>query len=460
MVSSLSAAGLTIDSLATLIASLTQQMQAIYGTDINVASNSPDGQLLNIFCQTAEDTLELIQAVYASFGYMTAYGTQLDQRLAILGIARRAGTYTTTPVLISVNQALTLYGLDQTVQPVYTLRDTAGNQYQLLVTKVFGGAGIASLLFQASNIGMVQVNPNTITQQVTTVLGVLPVNNPLTSIVTTGHTASGLPQITLIPATTNMVAGQNISGAGIPVGSTILSVDSGTQVTISANATATASGVTITVVSQPVVTGTNEETDTQFKVRAAQSFALASTGPADAIEAALLNIASVTDALVIENPTNMEVDTVPAFSIWCIVADGTDDEIGQAIYAKKAPGCAMKGSQSDIVSRPNGTTFTALWDTALAESLYISFGILWRGAIALSNDDIITALAAALVYKLGQNPNVGDIVTAMATIAPTAVVIFGSNQGVSDDGVTFDSLVNPTTAQYYFTVEAGNITIS
>lgn len=460
MVSSLSAAGLSIDSLATLIASLTQQMQAIYGSDINVASNSPDGQLLNIFCQTAEDTLELIQSVYNSFGYMTAYGTQLDQRLAILGMARKQGTYTRTPVLVAVNQALTLYGLDQTAQPVYTVTDTSGNQYRLVTTKVFGGAGIASLVFQAVNIGMVQVNANTITQQVTTVLGVLSVNNPLTSILTTGHTASGFPQITSIPATTNMVAGQEISGAGIPVDSFIVSVDSGTQITISANATATASGVSITVISQPVVVGTNEETDTQFKVRAAQSFALASTGPADAIEAALQNIADVTDALVIENPTNSEVETVPAFSIWCIVAGGTDPEIGQAIYAKKAPGCGMKGSQSQIVTRPNGTTFTALWDTALAQPLYISFGILWRGGVTLSNADIITALSAALVYKLGQNPNVGDIVTAMATIAPTAVVVFASNQGVSDDGVTFQSVVDPGTAQYYFTVSQTNITIA
>lgn len=391
MVSSLGPTGLTIDSLPTLVAALTEQLQAIYGSDINVDSNSPDGQLINIFCQTVEDTLELIQAVYGSFGYMTAYGTQLDQRLAILGITRKAGTQTTTPVLVTVNQALTLNGLDQTANPVYTLVDQTGNLWQLETTHVFGAAGSASLTFKAVTIGPIGTTANTITQQSTTVLGVTSVNNPTT------------------------------------VGTVI---------------------------------GVSEENDTQFKVRAAQSFALASTGPADAVEAALDNIADVTDAFVVENDTGGVVGGVPAHSIWCIVVGGTDAEIGQAIYAKKGPGCGMKGSQSYVVTRPNGTTFTALWDLGLTQNLYIKFNIIWRGGVALSDDTIIAALAAALSYKLNQPASVGDIVTAMATIAPTAIVDLTGNQGVSTDGITYQSIVNTTTPQYYFAVSAARIVIS
>lgn len=391
MVSSLGATGLTIDSLPTLITTLKVQMAAIYGSDINTDSNSPDGQLINIFMQNVEDTLELIQSVYNSFGYMQAYGTQLDQRLALLGIARKQGTQTTTPVLVTVNQALTLYGLDQTAQPVYTLIDQTGNLWQLVTTHVFGAAGNASLTFQAVTIGPIGVTANTITQQSTTVLGVTSVNNPTTS------------------------------------GSVI---------------------------------GVAEENDTQFKVRAAQSFALAATGPADSVEAALDNIPDVTDALVIENDTGAVVNTVPAHCIWCIVAGGTNAEIGTAIYAKKAPGCAMKGAQSYIVTRPNGTTFTALWDLALAQNLFIKFNIIWRGGVALDNTTIITRLAAALTYKLNQQASVGDIVTAMTTIAPTAIVDLTGNQGVSTDGITYESIVSPLTPQYAFTVLVGNIIIS
>ncbi len=391
MVSSLGPTGLTIDSLPTLIANLTTALQGIYSSDINVDSNSPDGQMINIFCQNAEDILELLQSVYNSFGYMTAYGTQLDQRLAILGMARKPGTQTTTPVLVTVNQALTLYGTDQTANPVYTLVDQTGNQWQLVTTNVFSAAGSATLTFEAVTIGSITPVANTITQQVTTVLGVTSVNNPDTS-----GTIVGVP----------------------------------------------------------------EENDTQFKVRAAQSFALASSGPADAVEAALDNITDVTDAFVVENDTGATVGGVPAHSIWCIVAGGTDAEIGNAIYAKKAPGCGMKGSQSYVVTRPNGTTFTAQWDDALAQNLYIKFNIIWRGGTALDNTTIINALAAALQYKLNQPASVGDIITAMATIAPTAIVDLTGNQGVSTDGVTYQSIVNTTSPQYAFAAAAARIIIS
>ena len=115
---------------------------------------------------------------------------------------------------------------------------------------------------------------------------------------------------------------------------------------------------------------------------------------------------------------------------------------------------------TQVVARPNGATFTAQWDVALTETLYLKFGIIWRGPQALSNASIQTMLAAALPYKLGQNPNVGDLVVAMQAIAPTAIVTFTSNEGVSTDNSTFTSLVTPSDAAHYFTLIAANITIA
>lgn len=392
--SSLGVNGLIIDTLPTLIANLSAQLAAIYGSDINLNSNSPDGQLLNIFCQVVEDSLELLQSIYNSFGYQTAVGTQLDQRVAIMGVIRQAGTYTTTPVALSVSGALTLTGLDALISDpnaqVFTVQDTAGNKYQLQTTQTPGSAGTNSYIFVAVDIGPVQPILNTITSQVTTVLGVTGVNNP---------------------------------------------------------------SLTATVVGQA------EETDTQLKTRAAQSFALAATGPADAIQAALANVSGVTDASVIENDTGSPVGGVPAHSIWCIVENGADADIGQAIYSKKMPGCGMIGSNSYVVTRPQGTTFTALWDTPLFQPLYIKFGILWIGGVKLTDDTITAQLAAALVYKLNQSPNIGDVVTAMQEIAPTAILDF-TGGGVSSDNSSFGSIVQPTTPQYVYTVVAVNITIS
>ena len=58
-----------------------------------------------------------------------------------------------------------------------------------------------------------------------------------------GNLTNGSPQITgIYPYTSGLVGGWGVSGTGIPAGATIASIDSATQITISANATATLSG--------------------------------------------------------------------------------------------------------------------------------------------------------------------------------------------------------------------------
>jgi hypothetical protein len=63
----------------------------------------------------------------------------------------------------------------------------------------------------------------------------------------TGNTTNGSPVITNVtPNTTGLRPGIGVSGSGIPVGARILTVDSATQITLDVNATATATGVTLT----------------------------------------------------------------------------------------------------------------------------------------------------------------------------------------------------------------------
>lgn len=391
-VSTLTQAGLAVESLPNLVQFLILCMQTIYGVDINVDSNSPDGQLLNIFAQCDADQLEIILDAYNAMAPSTSYGARLDQLVALNGIARKQGTFTQAQVVVTITQAQTVPGLDQTVVPAFAVTDSAGNQYQLITSYVAGSPGTPTLTFQAVTLGQVQTSPNTITNISTPTIGITAVNNPST-------------------------AGDII--------------------------------------------GTNEETDAQLKVRQAQAFNLAATGPSDSMESALRNIADVVDAIVVENNTGGTVNTIPPYSVWPIVNGGTAAEIAAAIYAKKSPGTPMKGSVSQNVTRPNGQIFTAQWDVAVSQPLYIKFSIIWRGGVqALANADIIAGLASALVYKLGQNPSIGDLYTAMSILAPTAIVTINSvTQGVSKDNSTWASVVSPTAAINYYSVLAANITI-
>lgn len=161
-----------------IVESLTKEMQEIYGEDINVDSNSPDGQLINIFAQIIEDQYELLHQVNASFDPDQAIGTVLDQRCAINGVQRKAGTYTYVQIDVTTDRSVTLEGLDNnSAEDSYTISDSEGNQFVLANTSNLS-SGTTSLRFRASNIGNVEVTPNTITTPVTIVLGVISVNNP------------------------------------------------------------------------------------------------------------------------------------------------------------------------------------------------------------------------------------------------------------------------------------------
>ncbi|CAK9250667.1 unnamed protein product [Sphagnum jensenii] len=180
MPNQITSAGLQTASQAELLAYYTAQFQTIYGASIDLSSSSPDGQMINIFIQSVLDLEDLITNVYNMFDPDNAIGAVLDQRVAINGIQRLAGTYSTTNITIVTSQACTLYGLNQTVQPVFTVADNAGNNWQLQTTQAISGAGTYIYLFQAQNPGAISTIPNTITVPVTIVLGVTSINNPTT----------------------------------------------------------------------------------------------------------------------------------------------------------------------------------------------------------------------------------------------------------------------------------------
>lgn len=170
--------GLQVITQNELVDNLTQSFQEIYGEDINIESNSPDGQIINIFAQSLEDFYELLSQVNASFDPDQAIGTVLDQRCAINGIQRKGGTYTYVTIDVTTDRSVTLEGVDQVApEQAYTVSDGEGNLFVLSATSPIG-AGTSSLVFRALNVGNVEVLPNTITTPVTIILGVKSVNNP------------------------------------------------------------------------------------------------------------------------------------------------------------------------------------------------------------------------------------------------------------------------------------------
>ena len=81
----------------------------------------------------------------------------------------------------------------------------------------------------------------------------------------TGKTTSGSAIVSNIsPNTTSVSVGMAVSGAGVPANTTVVSVDSSTQVHLSQNATATGSSVTLSLASAVTYDSTQSSTSTHW----------------------------------------------------------------------------------------------------------------------------------------------------------------------------------------------------
>jgi hypothetical protein len=175
-------AGLQTKTLTEIVDELATEMKDIYGDDINLDQNSPDGQHLNIFGQSGVDMREILAAAIASLDPDQAEGRTLDLRVALNGIERRSGTFTMVNINITTDRAVTLKGLDANIQDVngsgFSVKDGIGNIFILAQTQEISGAGTNTFLFRAKNLGRVIALPNTITIPETIVAGVTAINNP------------------------------------------------------------------------------------------------------------------------------------------------------------------------------------------------------------------------------------------------------------------------------------------
>lgn len=184
MPNSIDSTGITIETSAEILSDILNGtanysgLYAIYGNSINVSPNSPDGQMVNIVAQAKLDVLEAIVQAYNSFDPDQAVGVQLDQRCAINGVFRQAGSYTSQQIAVTTSAATTLVGLDAAPATPFTVQDGAGNQYAPVTTTVIGSATTTTVVFRAITLGPIQSAANSITTISTVQAGVTSVNNP------------------------------------------------------------------------------------------------------------------------------------------------------------------------------------------------------------------------------------------------------------------------------------------
>jgi hypothetical protein len=148
----------------------------------------------------------------------------------------------------------------------------------------------------------------------------------------------------------------------------------------------------------------------------------------------VLGVAGVIDAYVTENYTGSPVTvggvTLAPNSLYVAVSGGAAQDIGDAIWRKKNPGCAYNGSTSVTVTDSNSgysppyPTYTVTWTTATAEKT--AFNVTMTNSVAVPSNAatlVANAIAAAFTGSDGAaRARIGSTLYASRYYGPVALL--------------------------------------
>lgn len=351
--------GLQVQTRAEWLTFFTAAYQRIYGADVNLDSDSPDGQMMNIDIQVILDIQDLLVQIYNMFDPDNAIGVILDQRVAINGIQRQGGTFTITDITVVNSQSVNLYGKDQEndqdAKPVFTVSDNAGNLWELQATVLGVSPGTHVYSFQAAVPGQVLTIPNTITIQVTIVLGVDSVNNP------TPYTTLGINEETDAQLKLRRQKSVSLSSQGYLAGllAALENITGMTSAFVYENNTSVTNGDGVPGHSIWVITS-------------------GTAAPAD---------------------------------------------IAQAIYTKRNAGCGMFGQTTYTVIQVDGSPFVLRWDTVITEAFFITFNAASINGINAPNLELIRSqLPVIFTPGVNDEININTLATLVQQIDPNTLV--------------------------------------
>lgn len=175
--------GLETKDNTVLVANLIEGFQNIYsqnGEILNLDSNTPDGQLIELFALMGTTIREMITEVYNSCDPDKCVGAVQDNRYQINYLERKAGSYSLQKITVTANKTVELQGLDGSYNEpsaaAYAVSDDNGNIWYLVdTTTIYSGTNI--LEFRAKEKGPVVPTVGTITNMITVIPGIISVIN-------------------------------------------------------------------------------------------------------------------------------------------------------------------------------------------------------------------------------------------------------------------------------------------
>ncbi|WP_373033345.1 baseplate J/gp47 family protein [Sulfurovum sp.] len=166
--------GIEIQTFTEIFDTLVTEYKRIYGADIDLSQNTPDGQKVGIEAELEYDLQSFALALYNQFDPDFASGEMLNKIIKLIGITRNPATRSSAAVTITTDRILTL-------ATGYTVADENGQNWVTTSGEVLAlGANIVTMY--SEEWGKVEALLNTINSPVTIVLGVISATNPADAI--------------------------------------------------------------------------------------------------------------------------------------------------------------------------------------------------------------------------------------------------------------------------------------
>ncbi|HFT2472384.1 TPA: baseplate J/gp47 family protein [Providencia stuartii] len=158
--------GIVIDKLTDVHQRLTEGFKRIYGDDINLDADSPDGQMIGLFSQEIDNINQAIALIAQMLDPYKAIGSWLEQRAMYAGIVRRGADYSyLNEVVITGKQGVT-------VHKGSLLSDDNRTKWVTLADVTLGSNGSARVDLRSQELGAFSLPANRSLTMDTVTIGV------------------------------------------------------------------------------------------------------------------------------------------------------------------------------------------------------------------------------------------------------------------------------------------------
>ena len=162
--------GFKAESFTEILTRLSNGLKNIYGQDINLDQDTPDGQQLGIQANIISDFQDLALYIYNSMDPDLADGANFDKLLKLLARTRLPSSRSTVDIEMVLNKTVS-------IPASYTIKDL-NNQNWIIGTAQTLDAGTHLVSFYSEDWGNITAEPNTINEQVTILTEVVSLKNP------------------------------------------------------------------------------------------------------------------------------------------------------------------------------------------------------------------------------------------------------------------------------------------